>query len=373
MLRKKVITKIYHDKLIKHIYAQCIILAILVGMLIFMEISDDIGTKVIYLLLVSVLSFLFLGMRRFFSLFDKYERESALYQDSFEVLKNVSLYIVDLDFNYMYMNKSNIEFLDKYYKIHPKIGENISKYLTPSHVQAFKQEVDAAISSGFKVSEEILKIDGQDLYLYTTYSPVKNGCGEIYAICCVTTNMTEYMKEKDKLTELAYQDPLTSIFNRRKAFDYYQTIKKENQKIWVLLFDLNNFKNLNDTHGHLAGDQLLIDFSNLLKSTFPLSAVITRWGGDEFLVLTPNMPLDDLREIESSIQKKSNNLDKLGISSAVGEIFAEDTSDKDLAYYIEAVDAKMYEQKKSQKQNTREYPRLEEDASLDIAEHVSLE
>ena len=59
----------------------------------------------IYFLLAVVLLFLFFGIKRIFILFEKYENESALFQDSFEVLENVSLYIVDLDFNYLYMNK----------------------------------------------------------------------------------------------------------------------------------------------------------------------------------------------------------------------------------------------------------------------------
>lgn len=104
---------------------------------------------------------------------------------------------------------------------------NLSKYLTPLHMEVFKENVNAAISLGFKTSEDILKTDGQDIYLYTTYSPVKNSRGEIYAICCVTTDITGSVQEKEKFTELIYQDPLTNIFNRRKVFDYYKLVQSE--------------------------------------------------------------------------------------------------------------------------------------------------
>lgn len=70
-----------------------------------MEITSGSGIKMIYFLLAVVLLFLFFGIKRIFILFEKYENESALFQDSFEVLENVSLYIMDLDFNYLYMNK----------------------------------------------------------------------------------------------------------------------------------------------------------------------------------------------------------------------------------------------------------------------------
>lgn len=343
----------YRNKLMIHIYAQGVGLIMLVGVLLFREFYEGIGTRVIYLLLVIIIAFLFLGIKRFFSLFEKYENQSALYKDSFEILVNGSFYIVDLEFNYLYMNKSNTEFMDKYYGLHPKVGENVSKYLSPLHMEAFKENVNAAISLGFKTSEDILETVEQDLYLYTTYSPVKNSRGETYAICCVTTDITDSVQEKEKFTELIYQDPLTNLFNRRKVFDYYKIVQQENQKIWVLIFDLDNFKSSNDTFGHTTGDRVLVNFSNLLKSTFPSSAIIARWGGDEFLVLVPNITYGSLRVIETTIQSSITYLDELGISVSIGEVLAEDTINKNLDYYIDAADLKMYEQKRLQKENYR--------------------
>lgn len=339
----------YRNKLLIHIYTQAVGLIMLVSVLVFMESNEGIGTRTVYSLLAIIISFLVLGIKRFFSLFNKYENQNALYQASFEILVNGSVYIVDLEFNYLYMNKSNIEFMDNYYKIQPKVGENVSKYLTPLHMEVFKENVNAAISLGFQTSEDILKNDGQDIYLYTTYSPVKNSRGEIYAICCVTTDITGSVQEKEKFTELIYQDPLTNIFNRRKVFDYYKIVQQENQKIWVLIFDLDNFKSSNDTFGHATGDQVLVDFSNLLKSTFPSSAIIARWGGDEFLVLVPNITYGSLRVIETTIQNSVPYLDELGISVSIGEALAEDTINNNLDYYIDAADQKMYERKRLQK------------------------
>lgn len=105
MLKTNITTKKYRTKLLSHIYGQVIALIVIIGVLIFMEITSGSGIKTIYFLLAVVLLFLFFGIKRIFILFEKYENESALFQDSFEVLENVSLYIVDLDLNYLYMNK----------------------------------------------------------------------------------------------------------------------------------------------------------------------------------------------------------------------------------------------------------------------------
>ncbi|MCT8395274.1 hypothetical protein D0499_05545 [Weissella soli] len=179
MLKTNITTKKYRTKLLSHIYGQVIALIVIIGVLIFMEITSGSGIKTIYFLLAVVLLFLFLGIKRIFILFEKYENESALFQDSFEVLENVSLYIMDLDFNYLYMNKSNSKYMYELYKTRPKIGENVAKYIGKDHMEIFKDNIKAAVSAGFYTSKDILKFEGNDLYMYTTYSPVRNSKGEM--------------------------------------------------------------------------------------------------------------------------------------------------------------------------------------------------
>jgi hypothetical protein len=134
MLKTNLTTKKYRNKLLMYSYVQGIGLIMLASILIYMQYFHGIWTNISYVLSVSIIIFLFLGVKRSFSLFNKYENQNALYQDSFEILVNGSVYIVDLEFNYLYMNKSNLEFMDNYYKIQPKVGENVSKYLTPLHM-----------------------------------------------------------------------------------------------------------------------------------------------------------------------------------------------------------------------------------------------
>lgn len=65
------------------------------------------------------------------------------------------------------------------YKTLPKIGDNVAKYIGKDHMEIFKDNIKAAVSAGFYTSKDNLKFEGNDLYMYTTYSPVRNSKGEM--------------------------------------------------------------------------------------------------------------------------------------------------------------------------------------------------
>ena len=95
----------------------------------------------------------------------------------------------------------------------------------------------------------------------------------------------ELRKEIEKLKESVYQDELTHTYNRKWLHDNYINDAKEfTQSGLLALIDLNYFKIINDTHGHIIGDKVLIFMANQLKS---IEKTTVRYGGDEFIVLFP--------------------------------------------------------------------------------------
>ena len=85
--------------------------------------------------------------------------------------------------------------------------------------------------------------------------------------------------------ELALKDPLTGLSNRRNLEERIESRLAQKQPFCVAIFDLNDFKKINDTHGHLAGDNLLKQFGQELRSNVRGTDVVGRWGGDEFMVV----------------------------------------------------------------------------------------
>lgn len=102
----------------------------------------------------------------------------------------------------------------------------------------------------------------------------------------------ELRKQQSKLRELAAIDPLTGALNRRSFYDQAEEVvtyaKIGGLDIGVLMLDLDKFKVLNDTHGHAAGDEVLIAFTQLLKDCIRGSDVLARLGGEEFVLLLPD-------------------------------------------------------------------------------------
>lgn len=120
--------------------------------------------------------------------------------------------------------------------------------------------------------------------------------------------MSEYVVEKIQkaLYDLSFTDTLTGVFNRRKIEEALsielEKQKRKKSEISIVLVDIDNFKKINDTFGHLVGDTVIKDVATLLCNGIRKIDYVGRWGGEEFLLIFPHtslkntlIPLEDLR------------------------------------------------------------------------------
>ncbi|MGM9921226.1 MAG: GGDEF domain-containing protein, partial [Bhargavaea sp.] len=90
----------------------------------------------------------------------------------------------------------------------------------------------------------------------------------------------------DRADYLSRRDPLTGAYNRRSLIDYVRKLRLSGVPGYgVVLFDLDDFKEINDTYGHETGDAVLRDFAGTLSDFVGSRGIIARWGGDEFLAI----------------------------------------------------------------------------------------
>ena len=190
-------------------------------------------------------------------------------------------------------------------------------------------------------------------------------CG-IFEIDKVNNNFNTLVNELDyrtnKLIEeetkrvyqekLANTDSLTGSFNRRYlnefSIEYLRIIKRENKNLSLLMVDIDDFKNINDTFGHETGDKVIKQLVSIIKDVVRENDLIVRFGGDEFLILLPNTNLINARLVG---QKIADHIDKYNkdkefnftISMGISMFNKQDNSIEDM---ISRADNALYEAKK---------------------------
>lgn len=114
-----------------------------------------------------------------------------------------------------------------------------------------------------------------------------------------------YFSKNSRLYNLAFKDDLTDLFNRNAYIrDLRKLERKKSKNLWFSIFDIDDFKTINDTKGHLFGDEILISAANRLREIFDeKNHAIYRIGGDEFLVISNNISEDELVDLLLKLRK----------------------------------------------------------------------
>ena len=134
----------------------------------------------------------------------------------------------------------------------------------------------------------------------------------------------EQRSRADALYELAILDPLTGLYNRRFGEEYMQAemsrATRHGLPLALVVLDLNDFKQVNDSHGHVAGDLLLKEFAHRLKKATRGSDIAVRLGGDEFLVVLPECPPERVGTVLSRLKDFDLEVDgkQIHVSSSRG-------------------------------------------------------
>ena len=99
------------------------------------------------------------------------------------------------------------------------------------------------------------------------------------------------MADNRRLELLAHTDPLTEVLNRRalseRLTDEMERVRRYESTVSMLLIDLDHFKRINDSHGHLVGDDVLMEVAALLQRAVRAVDVVARYGGEEFVIVLP--------------------------------------------------------------------------------------
>ena len=180
------------------------------------------------------------------------------------------------------------------------IGKRFSEIYEKRIVQWLLNYFNHAFEQHFLEDEFLVKEGAQHQSGWFQRRSVRSGDGMAVTI----RDITAAKQQEEALAKLAVTDTLTGLPNRRWLNEYLPDVlartRKTRNRIALLFIDLDNFKKINDTLGHVAGDDLLRAAANCLKSAVRDSDHVVRLGGDEFTVLVENLERDTDAELIAS-------------------------------------------------------------------------
>ena len=168
---------------------------------------------------------------------------------------------------------------------------------------------------------------------------------------------TDYMQRViDSLCELSLKDPLTGLGNRRHFLSalerQIETVARSGESVLLLMLDVDHFKNINDTHGHLAGDQVLQAIAHCLARCVRPVDTVARYGGEEFAIILPNCrPLfglalaERIRRTVAELSVMVSPLLTIQATISIGGAYAPEWVRSTTELWIERADTQLYRAK----------------------------
>jgi diguanylate cyclase (GGDEF)-like protein len=168
----------------------------------------------------------------------------------------------------------------------------------------------------------------------------------------------ELEKSNRKLSEISFEDSLTGLYNRRYLFDMVDKemarVERNGRQFSILLFDIDFFKKINDSHGHHGGDLVLKRVAEVLQRTKRQTDIGFRYGGDEFVVLLPETDLKDslvfAKRLRAAIEGSETPVagNTIGITISIGvTAYIPGRTVSSVEHLMDVADKALYDAKKS--------------------------
>lgn len=279
-------------------------------------------------------------------------------ENAFDVIKLINSYgIIE------YVSPSNEEILG--YTSLECVGQPFTRYIHPDDIpkleKGFKRLVKAMEASTAEI--RILHKKGHWVWLEVTITPIIED-GKVTQLVTISRDITERKRHRDKLAKMAFYDYLSGLPNRRIFDDCLEMAiheaNRSKKKVAVMMLDGRNFKKINDTFGHDAGDAVIQEMAKRLQVCVRKTDTVARLGGDEMGIVLPEMDSTELAEdvakriIHSFEEPLIFNNNEIRLGAGIGIAFYPDHS-VDKKQLVKYADEALYHAKESEQNEYRIY------------------
>ncbi len=242
------------------------------------------------------------------------------YRSLFDNITDAVL-LIDKDYRFLEVNQQAEELLGT--SKDRLAGRSLFEVTTQEEAKILRGNFDRLESEGSLAPFErpLARADGSRRVVETTLNMVTDEKGAPRFYQAVIRDITERKQLEDDLRlslgemeSLAMQDALTGLLNRRAIMEHaeaeWHRSRREHRPMCIMLVDLDNFKNVNDTVGHLEGDKVIHQAAQVIQSSLRRYDWAGRWGGDEFLLILPGTSLSDARLVAERLRNEYVTLEE---------------------------------------------------------------
>jgi diguanylate cyclase (GGDEF)-like protein/PAS domain S-box-containing protein len=268
-----------------------------------------------------------------------------------------SIYLIDKDFRYLFINKKHLSRLgisEYVYK-----GKRYGDFHAPEETKRFIEIVEEVFRTGRSVRFEH-KSRRDNEYFLLTLSPVIEPDGKIIAVTVVSKNISELKRMQEELRTLTLTDALTGLYNRRGflalAEQHLKIASRMGVKVFMIYADMDALKGINDAFGHQEGDEALRETARILGETFRESDIVSRIGGDEFVVMPVGNSVESATLLTTRLDRnlREYNAKKIhaySLSLSIGITHYDPAHPVSVEDLLSQGDKLMYEQKLAKKKS----------------------
>lgn len=315
------------------------------------------------------------AQRKLLSQQEQLERQSTFLRTLLDNIPDL-IFSKDLEGNYLACNKTFERFFGAAES--QIVGKSDFDFVDPKLAQFFRENDKAAIDSGRPRNNEEYLVFADNEYegiFESTKVAMKDNQGNVIGLLGISRDITERKENEKRLETLANYDPLTGLANRSLLQSHLKNAidkaKRDKTRLALLIFDLDRFKDINDSYGHGAGDELLLMVAERFSLRLREGDLIGRLGGDEFAAVIEDItrPEDAGRLAEEMVAALESEYQLSGgesihVGASVGIVLFPEHGEE-AAVLLQHADAALYKAKSERRGMYRYYT----DELTDSARH----